>query len=1019
MNLNPLNNSNNHDNIYYTSQNTSNLNYPEIVPKNLQYFPIASKGAVTGENMIYLAAEDNQTSNNYIPKNENEYPNKNNNQKKKEKNISIIPQRSFGIQIQKSKFEYLLNLPTKKENENNGNKILPIKKEGIKEEKKNKKYINLNSDFISEARILMHKKHAKKRKDLAHSYSMENYSNVLNKSLSLSNFTKLENSKIMDEKFINGMKDSRRKDNLVKAIEKYKRFTLLGKNNINNIGDSFTLRLGNDQNKYRQKSIEKMYRMKNNYNIIEEDENENSDNDTIKKKSGSTKLDDSINNTNEINNNGKDNNNNKNKEVEEEIKVIENADKSQKIKEKDKNKKLKLKKNIKIRDDDDYFGNSEYNNNINNKTEENKKIEKIKNNDNKMIIPNKDTNDVFYEDNYTKKDSMSDMKNCDGKKDYENKDKNLFSYLDIYKELNENIKTNYNKGNKNNIKLLKENKVFQNDIKDIDSNKKIEKIIYRNDCNNKNKNNENQNNYINVEYFENDILTNNKNKTNDNIESECIGKSIKNEISKICKTKHNKENSNLNININNNINNNISINNNINNNININNINSNNKNISTKNNNNINININNINKNKQKKNNNNNKSNKVLIRKLLREERYIIDENGKEKILEVNQTLLSNKSNNNGKQLVISEKNPNNIIINNSNVNNVGEEIIKKERYHRKNKKILITERKADSKDKYRNIYLNKINISPKINNDNNKIQYIIGSPNNKILYRTTNNSRNKDYTQKIKLSKINQPNVIKRLDTVLPNKILIYNSLNKNKNLFLNNNIKKVIYIPSPNNSTKKYNTSKTEQNKNMDSNNHSYYEIATVTARKNNGTSKTIYHDYSNLDKRLILNNSSKNMNEKNEKQTIFKIKDNYINRNYSVNNMKNPTSNGTKKIIIDNNGINGCITKDKNSKIKIKFLNENKYDNNYRVYDDINIKSISRSGTNTVNTHKVFNKCNLVEYNNNIKFLNSNSSRNNQIYERSFRKYSNEGQNSYLYQYNNSNEIMDKINPLNLYH
>ncbi len=375
MNLNPLNNSNNHNNIYYSSQITSNSNYPEIgpsiqykignqdIPKNIQYFPIVTKGSVTGENTIYLAAEDNQMSNNYLPKYENEYSNKNINKKNKEKIISIMPQRSIGIKIQKSNFEYLLNWPSKKENEkikeknnvidneNNDNKNIPIKEEEIEVENNNNKYNDVQNDFISTARILMARNQTKKRKELAHSFSVENYSGVLNKSLSILNLAKLENSKIMDENFIKGMRDSKRKDNLMKAIEKYRRFKSLGKNNISNLNNSFTLGLGNDQNKYKQKSIEKIYRMKSNYNIIEEDENENSDNDTIKKKSEIIKLDDSKNNKNEKT-----------------------------------SKKTKLVKIIKIRDDDDNFGNVN-DKNLNNIIEENKKLEIIKNNNiNKKII---------------------------------------------------------------------------------------------------------------------------------------------------------------------------------------------------------------------------------------------------------------------------------------------------------------------------------------------------------------------------------------------------------------------------------------------------------------------------------------------------------------------------------------------------------------------------------------------------------------------------------------------------------
>jgi hypothetical protein len=334
MNSNPLNNSNDNDNIYYISKNTSNLNYPAIDPslqyqienqenpKNIQYFPIATGGSVSGENTIYLAAEDNQISNDYIPKFENNYSNENNYQKNEKRNALILPQRSIGLQIKKAKFEYLLNFSDKKEKENKKeNRINPIE-----EEKKNNQYKNLKNDFLSTARELIERSQNKKRKELSHSYSTENYSDILNKSISLYNLTRLENSKIMDENFINGMRDSKRKDNLMRAIEKYKRFKSLGKKNVNNLNNSFTL--GYDHNKYRQKSIERIYRMKNNYNIIEEDENENSDNDTIKKKTDSVKCDEIKNNKNEISNknNNNERDNNKNND-EEKIKVIENDDK--------------------------------------------------------------------------------------------------------------------------------------------------------------------------------------------------------------------------------------------------------------------------------------------------------------------------------------------------------------------------------------------------------------------------------------------------------------------------------------------------------------------------------------------------------------------------------------------------------------------------------------------------------------------------------------------------------------------
>jgi hypothetical protein len=197
------------------------------------------------------------------------------------------------------------------------------------------------------------------------------------------------------------------------------------------------------------------------------------------------------------------------------------------------------------------------------------------------------------------------------------------------------------------------------------------------------------------------------------------------------------------------------------------------------------------------------------------------------------------------------------------------------------------------------------------------------------------------------------------------------------------------------------------------MDNNsNHSYYEITTVSGRKSNGTSKTIYHDYSNIDKRLIFNNSTKNMNNM---QTKLKLNDIYLNRNYSVNNMKKTTPNGAKRIILDNNFFKGSISRDKNNKIKIKILNENKNAKNFDIYDDINCKRSNKNGITALNTNHLFKKSDFIKYNKNVKSSNSKSSRNNQLYDISFRKYTNDGPNNYIYQSNNSNDIINKINPL----
>jgi hypothetical protein len=133
---------------------------------------------------------------------------------------------------------------------------------------------------------LFDKDKKRKQKSLNHSYSVQNYSNFLNKDF-LSNFTNniqnLENSKIMENNFIGNFKNTNRKNNLINLLEKYKRFKSYS-NGIklsDPLNKSFTF--GFYQDKYRQKSSEKVYVK----NIIEEDENETSENETVKLKTNS------------------------------------------------------------------------------------------------------------------------------------------------------------------------------------------------------------------------------------------------------------------------------------------------------------------------------------------------------------------------------------------------------------------------------------------------------------------------------------------------------------------------------------------------------------------------------------------------------------------------------------------------------------------------------------------------------------------------------------------------------------
>lgn len=91
----------------------------------------------------------------------------------------------------------------------------------------------------------------------------------------------------------------------------------------------------------------------------------------------------------------------------------------------------------------------------------------------------------------------------------------------------------------------------------------------------------------------------------------------------------------------------------------------------------------------------NKKSNTILVRRILREERYIIDENGKEKILEVNQSLFPKK--------IYTKKIKNN---NSKNENDEeAEKIINKEKYKINSRKIDIPSNKINQNN-YENSFI-------------------------------------------------------------------------------------------------------------------------------------------------------------------------------------------------------------------------------------------------------------------------------------------------------------------------
>ena len=492
--------SNTSNNIQFSNSIDKNYNHHNISPsrpyaivnslnqKNLQYFPIKTKETFDEQHTIYLAAEDSNNLNDNSSTNQCKFFSTNNNNKNNKIEYKLLlPQRSIEFQIKKTKFEYMLNFPVKNEtqinnkkdsNENDNNNQKNYEKtystnkdEKIKEEKGNSN--NNREDFILSIKNINDSNIVPKR--LIHSYSLDNYSDLLNKSIS-SFHENLEKSAILKDHFIKGMRDSKRKDSLLKAIEKYKRIKSLGKINVNNqLNNSFTSGLDYSNinicnNKYRQKSIERIYSMKNNYNIILEDENENSDGETIKKNSDSK-----INENNNSNNKKVKNQKMIYKDIKENIKEnmediqmknLENMKKIKKAKIKGNSRKYKLKVNNKLIDN-----------------EEKKNEEKDKINDN---FKNKNINKVI--NNYIDKMNIS---------------KNNFTNQEIKKSI-ENEELIFQ--NSENINLNKNNdemKYINNSIND-EVNRLNSKINRNNNINN----NINNNNNININNIDNNLIIN-------------------------------------------------------------------------------------------------------------------------------------------------------------------------------------------------------------------------------------------------------------------------------------------------------------------------------------------------------------------------------------------------------------------------------------------------------------------------------------------------------------------------------
>jgi len=244
-----LANSNNNKNNNLESPHI--INESILAKKNLKYFPITSNNNQEN-NIIYLVAED-------------------------------MPDLELNKKNQKNLFNSVNNINNKKikrnfstNNFNNiNNQFIPNSTQKIYD----RNYNNDNYEFNSNKKII-------------HSYSVDNYSSITNKVFDIfgNNLKILEKSKIIEKNFINGIKDKKRKDDLLNALNIYNKYKSLGKTDqINRINKSFNFETENN-NKKNMSKIKTIINQKKGYNIILEDENENCENDTINSKRDKNKI---------------------------------------------------------------------------------------------------------------------------------------------------------------------------------------------------------------------------------------------------------------------------------------------------------------------------------------------------------------------------------------------------------------------------------------------------------------------------------------------------------------------------------------------------------------------------------------------------------------------------------------------------------------------------------------------------------------------------------------------------------
>ena len=133
---------------------------------------------------------------------------------------------------------------TARNNKNNDkNKTTPKEKKQLKILKKKQKE---SKSFLEN---LTNREPVRKTAILSHSYSLDNYLNF-NSNFDMKLKNSLENSQIFDKSFVFNIKNKKRKNDLIKAIEKYKRFRTLIPNKSEEL-------FHKGENKYNNENVDK------------------------------------------------------------------------------------------------------------------------------------------------------------------------------------------------------------------------------------------------------------------------------------------------------------------------------------------------------------------------------------------------------------------------------------------------------------------------------------------------------------------------------------------------------------------------------------------------------------------------------------------------------------------------------------------------------------------------------------------------------------------------------------------